>query len=251
MITLEDIVAIKYKEIEELESLQIERERVVHPLTNFIKDKPFISEIKKSSPSMGSIAFNLNIEEQAKSYQRYGAGAISVLTEKNFFSGSIDDLMRVAKVVDIPILCKDFFLNIKQVLNAYNAGADVILIIASILDQERMGVLVCEAERLGLSIIFEIHEMDEFDKVKNFKPQFLGVNSRDLKSMKIDKLKCAETISKLSQSKEFFIIAESGIESGDDIKLFRNAGADAFLIGTSLMRTDDLRGKFEEFYRCL
>ena len=151
--------------------------------------------------------------------------------------------------LDIPVLCKDFILSEVQIENAYLHGADSILLIASILSGEELDRLSSAARARGLGILYEIHDPAEFKKLEGLGPQMVGVNSRDLSTFTINKEKAASYVQALSGP--FLKIAESGIESADDIRLFSRAGADAFLVGTALMSAADPEKKLAEFYHAL
>ncbi len=249
MITLETILNSKREEIKSIKKINCKRNRKIFELSDYIIEKPFIAEVKKSSPSLGHINLNINHIEQAKKYEQFGAGCISVLTDKTFFSGDIEYLYEISRSVNLPILCKDFILSEIQILNAYISGADVVLIIVSILNDSELELLVNYSKNLGLNILYELHSYRDFERIKNLEPKYVGVNSRNFNNMKIEKDRALNLIKKLEGN--FIKIAESGIETGKDIKLFKNAGADAFLIGTSLMLSNNLREKFKEFYSCL
>ena len=249
MITLETILKTKKEEIKTLKRINCKRNRKIFRLSEFLQEKPFIAEVKKKSPSKGNINIRINPLEQAKLYERYGAGAISVLTDKTFFNGDIEELYEISKHIKLPILCKDFTLSKMQILNASISGADVVLLIVSILNDSEIGEFVKYADELNLNIIFEIHSLNDFERIKVYNPEYVGINSRNFNSMKIEKERALQLLKKLKGN--FFKIAESGIESGNDIREYRKAGADAFLIGTSLMLSDNLEEKFKEFYSCL
>jgi indole-3-glycerol phosphate synthase len=245
---LDKIIETKRKELGSLSLLKRERERKLFDPVESLKEKPFISEIKKASPSAGEIKTDVNINDQARTYRENGAGAISVLTDTEYFKGSIDDLASVAQVVDIPLLCKDFIISEIQVENAFRAGADFILLIAAVLHEDELKILTNAALSYGLKVLYEIHGIEEFKKIKKLDPELVGVNSRDLKTFRIEKGKAGEVIGDLKRQGDFLVVAESGIEGSDDVRSFRDAGADAFLIGTALMKSDNPAEKLKEFY---
>ncbi len=249
MITINEILKNKYEEVENLKKVNCKRNRKIYKLSDFIKEKPFIAEIKKKSPSKGIINNDIDIVDYAVKYEQFGAGAISVLTDETFFNGNIEDLYEISKNVKLPILCKDFTVSKLQILNAHISGADIVLLIVSILDDSKLEELSNYAKKLELDIIFEIHSFDDFQRIKRFNPEFVGVNSRNFYNMKIEKERAIQLLKKIEG--DFIKIAESGINSGTDIKDYRKSGADAFLIGTSLMSAESLKNKFQEFYSCL
>ncbi len=245
---LDKIIHAKRKEVENLSLLERERKRKLFDPVKSLGEKPFITEIKKASPSMGDIKTDVDIVLQAVSYRDSGAGAISVLTDTGFFKGSIEDIASVAREVALPLLCKDFIISEVQVENAYRAGADFILLIAAVLDENELKGLTAAAQSYGLKVLYEIHGSEEFKKFEKLSPELVGVNSRDLKTFSIEKGKAAEVIGGLKKQGGFLVVAESGIENSGDVKMFRDAGADAFLVGTVLMKSADPSEKLRELY---
>jgi len=246
---LDKILANKKYEIEEIpENLPKRTKDIFEPL-QALKNKPFIAEVKKASPSIGEIKPDASPAEQAEQYEKYGAGAVSVLTDKHFFKGSFEYLKEVSEKVNIPVLCKDFIISERQIEAAYAFGADIILIIAAILTQEEIEKLSEKAREMNLHILYEIHTPEEYEKIKNLSPAMVGVNSRNLDTLEIDKQKGAQILNALPDT--FFKIAESGINSTEDIVNFRKAGADAFLIGTYLMKSGNIKESFQNLYRGL
>lgn len=245
---LAKIVEYKRKEVETLKPMNKVRDRGFHDPVASLRERPFIAEIKKKSPSLGEINSSVNIAGQAVKYARGGAGAISVLTDSNFFNGSFDFLYEAGKNIGIPLLCKDFIISPVQIENAHGAGADFILLIAAILDEEELKRLSDRASALNMKVLYEIHDKEEFDKIKNLSPEMVGVNSRNLKTFEIDLPSASDTIRSLAGKGSFMIIAESGISSADDVRYLKNSGAQAFLIGTSLMKSPDPEKKLRELY---
>lgn len=176
-------------------------------------------------------------------YESLGAACVSVLTDRDFFSGSFKDLRLVASKVNIPVLCKDFIISEKQIDMAYVMGADAILLMATSLSKDEYERLYTYATDKGLHVLVEIHELEELEVAKGMKPAILGVNSRNLKTLEIDKKKGAEIIKSLP---EYDVkIAESGMKDQADVKLMTDAGAVGFLVGSSLMSADDPAIVFE------
>jgi indole-3-glycerol phosphate synthase len=246
---LKEIVDHKREEIMALKCADITRRRpVLNPL-DYLVEKPFIAEIKKASPSHGDINRDVDITHQARMYEQGGAGAVSVLTDSRYFHGSFNHLTELSASVKLPLLCKDFILSEVQIDNAYAHGADFILLIASILNVRELRILSARAGRYSMKVLYELHEREEFDKIKDLDPEMVGVNSRDLKSFSIDKKRAVETIRAIAG--DFLIIAESGIETPDDVRNFKRAGAGAFLIGTALMKADNPADELAKFYSAL
>jgi indole-3-glycerol phosphate synthase len=246
---LNKIVQNKCEEVKRLKVLKKERIVPLLDMPTFLNQKPFILEIKKKSPSKGVLAENLNIKKQAKEYVKYGCGGISVLTDKKYFNGELEDIAKVKETVFVPVLCKDFVVDEKQIENAFLIGADSILLIVAVLSEKRLFELYKKAIKLGLTVLFEIHQLQEFDKIKHLDLQMVGVNSRDLKTMNINLEKAKSVLKKLNGN--FLKVAESGIKTKSHIKEFTKCGANAFLIGTTLMQAKDKERLMNEFYLAL
>lgn len=243
---------IKNKKLEEINQLKKlpprKRSKPVLDVIKSLEEKPFIMEIKRASPSKGVINNNIDVIKQAKSYEDLLAGCISVLTDRDYFKGSLTDLLDVSQTVNIPVLCKDFFVHEIQIEKAYEYGADMILLIVRLLEDDVILKLYEKARALKLNVLFELHSILDFERVKHFEGLF-GVNSRDLDTFTIDKTKAAELLSAIPCN--YFTVAESGIESSDDIMKFKKAGAKSFLIGTKLMQEKNLKALIAKFYEGL
>ena len=193
-----------------------------------------IAELKKASPSKGLIRADFAPQALALELAAAGAAALSVLTEPHFFQGAPEFLRRAAALVEIPVLRKDFIVDPFQVLEARAWGADAILLIAAALDDKDYSRLFRQARALGLGVLTEVHTAEELDRVLDLGVHVVGVNSRDLKTFTID-LNRAETL--LAAIPDTCVrVAESGIRTGADMRRLCRAGADAFLIGETLMR---------------
>ena len=194
-----------------------------------------IAEIKRSSPSRGPIALDLNPVEVAREYLANGASAISVLTEPTHFGGELQDLVRVrAAFPTATLLMKDFVLDPYQILQGRAAGADAVLLIVAMLDLKTLTSLHAFAKDLGLSVLMETHDEAEFKTAVDIGAELIGVNNRDLKSLKTD-LAVSHRLAKLKTSNTT-LVSESGIESRAAVKELRGIGFDGFLIGTALMQ---------------
>ena len=213
---LDKIVAHKREEIKSMDRIDIERYKPVLDPLDFLREKPIIAEIKKASPSYGTINTDTDITARAGSYERGGAGAVSVLTDAMYFQGSLSHLCEISRSVKIPLLCKDFIISEVQIDNAYRCGSDFILLIAAILNVRELKLLSKRARRYSMKVLYELHGSDEFDKIRGLDPEIVGVNSRDLKSFKINKQSAMNTIASLPAG--FIKVAESGIENPDDIQ---------------------------------
>ena len=200
------------------------------------KDEAIIAEIKKASPSAGVISENFNPAEKAKEYESVGAAALSILTEEDFFQGSIDYLKAVKRTTSLPILRKDFIIDEYQIYESKLIGADCILLIASILSDLQIEEFVKIAKKLELDYLIEIHDEKELKRVELYKDALIGVNNRNLNTFEVD-LDNSIRLKNLFKEKNIFI-AESGIKSIDDINYLKLHNINVFLIGESLMRGD-------------
>ena len=200
------------------------------------KDQAIIAEIKKASPSAGIISENFDPVTKAQEYEAFGASALSILTEEDYFLGSIQYLKDVKKISKLPILRKDFIVDIYQIYESKLIGSDCILLIASILSDEELNDFTQLADTLGLDYIIEVHNEDELKRVQDFSEAIIGVNNRDLKSFTVD----IENSIRLKQlfNQDNLFVAESGIKGQSDINKLLQHGINIFLIGESLMKGD-------------
>ena len=196
-----------------------------------------IAEFKRASPSNGVINNSINVAELTKTYGLAGAAAISVLTEEDHFRGSLEDLFTARTAVDIPILQKDFFIDEFQIFESAAAGADAILLIVAALPVDQLGALQKVANDLGLDAIVEVHDVEEFEIANEIDAKIIGVNNRNLKTFEVS-LDVSRDLSRL-RSKDLLLISESGISNSEQISELRALGYSGFLIGESLMRSED------------
>lgn len=246
---LSKILENKRLEIDTFQVPTFERKKDIFNPLEFLKSRPIIAEVKKASPSLGDINIDIDVVAQAKIYEKAGAGAVSVLTDEKYFKGGFTYLHQVSEQVQIPVLCKDFIISKKQIDIAYKLGADIILLIVKALSEKEYVNLFNYAKSLGLYVLTEIHEKEEMAVAEKVRIDLLGVNSRNLETLKIDKKRCAEIISSIS--KDYFKVAESGINSKEDAIMFKEAGADAFLIGSYLMQSKSPGENIKEIYESL
>ena len=218
----------------QLKNLELPRGVFKENLIN--KDQAIIAEIKKASPSAGIISENFNPIEKAKEYEAFGASALSILTEEDFFQGSNQFLMDVKAITKLPIIRKDFMIDEYQICEAKLMGADCILLIASVLSDNEITQFTDIAETLELDYLIEVHDEDELRRVEHFENAMIGVNNRNLKTFEVD-LSNSINLKKLFKGDNLFI-AESGIKNQDDIDELKNHDIHAFLIGESLMKGD-------------
>ncbi len=203
-----------------------------------------IAEIKKASPSRGVIREDFNPQQIASDYREAGVQAISVLTEEDYFSGSLFYINEVKSFTDAPILRKDFIIEPYQVYESRFFGADAVLLIADLLTKETLSELMQLADTLGLDCLVEVHTEKELKKVLNLKPALIGINNRDLHTLEVD-FKNTERLFPLIP-KDKTVVVESGIKSRQDVLFLKILGVNACLIGTAFMEAADIRKKVEE-----
>ena len=200
------------------------------------KNQAIIAEIKKASPSAGVISEDFDPVTKAREYKAFGASALSILTEEDYFLGSIQFLKDVKEVSDLPILRKDFIVDIYQIYESKLIGSDCILLIASILSDTKLEEFTQLSDSLGLDYIIEVHNEEELRRAQNFTKAMIGVNNRNLKTFNVD-IENSIRLKKLFKKNNLFI-AESGIKGQEDIDKLIENDINIFLIGESLMKGD-------------
>ena len=255
---LDEILAHKKEELSKLktdfpmkgllEGLKI-RIKHVPPPRDFIKailgrGIRIIAEVKKASPSKGIIRKNFHPVEIARTYESNGAAAISVLTEEKYFLGCLDYLREIREVVSLPLLRKDFIFDEYQIYESRAAGADAILLIASILGKRQIEDFLKLSQSLGLSCLVEVHDEDDLKKVLSTDAELIGINNRDLETFKTD----IETTINLIKNipKDRIVVSESGINDYSDVELLRKKGVNIFLVGEAIMKEKDIGKKLRE-----
>lgn len=194
-----------------------------------------IAEVKMASPSMGVLREDIDPVGLALDYEMSGATAISILTEEDFFSGSLEHLVEIRKRVSLPLLRKDFIFDPYQVYESAVAGADAILLIAAALDVRQLLELRRLAEELGLDVLVEVHDPLDLEKAISSGASMIGVNNRNLRTFEVD-LDVSLKLARLAP-KDVILVSESGIRTRQEIELLREAGFSAFLIGEHLVRS--------------
>lgn len=252
---LNEIVAKKKEKIilakQQLSETDLkEKIHSIPPTRAFIKaiNKPrtisLIAEIKKQSPSKGIIREYFNPQEIGKIYQECGAQAISVLTEEDYFAGSVAYINEVKNAVKLPILRKDFVLERYQVYESRFYGADAILLISELLSQESLSELVELARTLGLDCLIEVHTERDLKKAMKVKAPLIGINNRNLHSLEVD-FKTTEKLYPMIP-KDKLVVVESGIKGYQDILFLKVLGVKAALIGTFFMEAIDIKQRFNQ-----
>ena len=207
-----------------------------------------IAEFKRRSPSKGTIRADANLAEIVRSYEVGGAAAISVLTEEDYFDGSLDDLRAVKSAVKLPVLRKDFVFEEYQIYESAAAGADAVLLIVAALDDETLSHLRRLAEHeLQMDALVEVHTSEEMKRAKAAGATLIGVNNRDLRTFTVS-LETSLTLARQAPP-EALLISESGLHSAGDLQRLRDAGYHGFLIGETLMRADNAADMLRDLRR--
>nr|ALS89282.1 indole-3-glycerol phosphate synthase [uncultured bacterium] len=200
--------------------------------------------MKRASPSKGVINGKIDVAETARSYERGGACAISVLTEQDFFAGSLEDLTTVKNSVSLPILRKDFIYDEFQITEAAANGADAVLLIAAMLnDKDLLNLYRLAEEDLGLDVLLEVHTLEELERAVKIGAKIIGVNNRDLHSFAIS-LDVSRELVKYAPTGAL-MVAESGLQTPADVSDLRKRGFAGFLVGESLMRSENAADKLK------
>jgi len=255
MTVLDEIVAAKRREVETrratVPAAELDR-RLAHapPVRDFraALDRPgevrVLAEVKKASPSAGVLRADFDPVAIARSYADAGAAAISVLTDEPYFQGRLEYLTAVRAAVAPPVLRKDFILDRYQLLEARAAGADAVLLIAEVLDDDALGRLQREAAGLGMQCLVELYDRDNLPRVLGSGARLVGINNRDLRTF-VTRLE--HTLDLASQvPADVCLVSESGIRTAEDVRRLRAAGVRAVLVGETLMRAPDPGLKLRE-----
>ncbi|SFC31885.1 indole-3-glycerol phosphate synthase [Bacillus sp. 491mf] len=245
---LTEIIEQKKKEVEVLYEtcVLVKKKRTLYSLVEALGQFTVIAEIKRASPSKGDINLHVDVAKQAELYETNGAGAISVLTDSQFFKGSFRDLETVRNRVNVPLLCKDFMIDRIQIDRAYDAGANLILLIVAALTKEQLFELYAYVKELGLEAIVEIHNEEELEIALELNPDIIGVNNRNLKTFEVD-LRTTEQLGKRLNEQNVLWISESGIHTKEDIIRVKRAGAKGILVGEAFMTAPSV----EDFFQVL
>jgi indole-3-glycerol phosphate synthase len=251
---LDKIIAQKREEVEQRKKeatitylqQRIARQKPALDLTLALKGDHIrlIAEVKQASPSRGVLSPNFNPIELAQTYAEGGAAAISVLTEANYFMGSIEHLAAIKEMVAIPLLRKDFIFDLYQVYESRAYGADALLLIAFILSQEQLKELILLSHSLGLKCLVEVHNKGEVERAILSEAEIIGINNRDLNTFSID-INMTQRLRPLIPQ-DRIVVSESGIKNKRDIEKLRKWGVDAVLVGEALVTAGDIRAKMQE-----
>jgi indole-3-glycerol phosphate synthase len=196
-----------------------------------------IAEVKKASPSKGVLRADFRPANIAESYARHGAACLSVLTDAHFFQGSVDYLKQARAACDIPVLRKDFLVDLYQVYEARAMGADAILLIVAALDHGLMAEMEACALELGLDVLVEVHDGDELNAALKLRTPLVGINNRNLRTFETSLQTTIDLLPRIPR--ERLVVTESGIVGEDDVKRMRDADVHAFLVGEAFMRAPE------------
>lgn len=208
-----------------------------------------IAEVKRASPSSGTIRNEFVPANVAREYEAAGASCISVLTDRKFFHGSLEDLRDVRSAVDLPVLRKDFIIDERQIAESLAWGADAILLIAAILDDDELSRLHRLATASGLAVLVEVHSEHDLGRALAAGATLVGINNRDLRTFQVDLAiteRLADALLSRRDAHRPVLVSESGIKSKSDVERVRKAGARAILVGETLMRAPVIRDKVTE-----
>ncbi len=210
---------------------------------------PVITEIKFASPSARKIRESGNPLQIAKAMLHGGACGISVLTDPENFDGSLETLVTISRETEAPTIMKDIVVSPKQLQAGVRAGASAVVLISEVFSRKLSNIgldsMILEANRLGLEVLAEANSIGEFENLRRFRPDLYGINNRNLSTFKLD-LSTTERILAENVDLDGLVVSESGIESPQDIRRLKAAGARAFLVGTSIMKSSDIEGKVRE-----
>jgi indole-3-glycerol phosphate synthase len=204
-----------------------------------------IAECKKASPSKGLMVRDYNAVKLAKTYERAGAGAISVLTDGRHFQGSLEDLRDVKEAVKIPVLRKDFTFDPYHIYEARAAGADAVLLIAAVLGDNDIHDLLQLTHKLGMNALVEVHTEEELARVLPLQPRIVGVNNRNLQTFEVDFANTARLRAMIPD--DVLVVGESGLKTAVDVHQMRQIGVDAILVGETLVKSKDVLGTAKLF----
>ena len=196
-----------------------------------------IAEIKKASPSKGVLRADFIPADIAQSYAEYGAACLSVLTDKQFFQGSVDYLKQARASCDLPVLRKDFMIDVYQVYEARAMGADAVLLIAACLNDAQMADMEAVARSLDMAVLVEVHDREELTRALKLKTRLVGINNRNLKTFEVSLQTTLDMLPDVPADR--LLVTESGILKSEDVQRMRDAKVHAFLVGEAFMRSDE------------
>ena len=205
-----------------------------------------IAEIKKASPSRGVLRPHFVPEAIARDYALHGAACLSVLTDAQFFQGSIDHMIRARAACTLPVLRKDFMVDPYQIYESRGAGADCILLIVAALDDSRMRHLEATAHALGLAVLVEVHDAAELERALQLQTPLIGINNRNLRTFETTLETTLELLDRVAPDR--LVVTESGILTAEDVRRMRERRVEAFLVGEAFMRADEPGVELERLF---
>ena len=243
----EELVSLKYNlPLREIKARIYDMEECRDFKEALIQAEPIalIGEIKKSSPSKGVLREELSVEDLVETYERSGASAISILTERFFFSGSPDFVGIAKEHTILPILRKDFLIDEYHIYESRLIGADALLLIVTLLEESMLRDFIALASELGMASLVEIHDEWELERALKADADIIGINNRDLRTFEVDLNTTLRVIKEVPQGK--IVVSESGINTGDDVKRLINVGVKAILVGEAIMTAKNPEEKIKE-----
>lgn len=244
---LTKIIGTKIEEVNQMKDIEVTRTTAIS-LPLLMKDGfHVIAEIKRSSPSKGVIRQEVDVVSRARTYEQAGATMISVLTDTTYFNGSFNDLRDVAAAVEIPVLCKDFIIDERQLDRAKEAGASAALLIVAALHPSRLHTLKQYARSIGLDVLVEVHDEAELQTALELGDVLIGINNRNLKTFEVS---LDTSVDLMTKYPDVAFVSESGVSTGEAARRLQAAGARAILVGEALMRQDDPTALIEELTSC-
>ena len=212
-------------------------------LKNSLRQPALIAEVKKASPSKGVICENFDPVKIAQAYEKGGANCLSVLTDEKFFQGSFENLAIVRRSVDLPLLCKEFIIYPYQIYLARSMGADAVLLIAAILEDRDLQYFLKIIHKLAMTALIEVHTLEELDRVLALDGvTLIGINNRNLENFSVDLQTTADLLKargEILKERDILIVSESGLHTPQDLNFIQKAGAQAILVGESLIKQPD------------
>lgn len=244
---LTKIIGTKIEEVNQLKDIEVTKTVPISLPRLMGEGFHVIAEIKRASPSKGLIRGEVDVASRARTYERAGATMISVLTDETYFQGSFDDLRDVAAAVEIPVLCKDFIIDERQLDRAKAAGASAALLIVAALHPSRLHTLKQYARSIGLDVLVEVHDEAELKTALELGDVLIGINNRNLKTFEVS---LDTSVDLMKKYPDVAFVSESGVSTGEAARRLQTAGARAILVGEALMRQDDPTALIEELTSC-
>jgi indole-3-glycerol phosphate synthase len=205
-----------------------------------------IAEIKKASPSQGVLRADFRPADIARSYARHGASCLSVLTDRDFFQGSDEYLREARSACALPVIRKDFIVDPYQVYEARSIGADCILLIVACLEDAELRELNGVAQQLGMDVLIEVHDAQELERALHVPNRIVGINNRDLRTFEVSLRTTLDLLARVPSDRT--LVTESGIRTQDDVRLMRESGVHAFLVGEAFMRASDPGARLADLF---